>query len=202
MWQTIIKDLLIIFIIFVPLERLFPIRDNKKTLRRLWGTDFLHATVTTILISMVMAMTLVAVAALIKPIIPLSLRTAIGAQPFWLQFLEIVILADIGYYWAHRAFHTFPILWRFHAIHHSIEDMDALAGHRLHPVDQGLTRGVTLAPILLLNFDTAAFALFAICGHTHFLINHSNIKFPLGPFRWIVASPQFHHWHHANEPRL
>ncbi len=21
----------------------------------------------------------------------------------------------------------------------------------------------------------------------------------LGPLRWLLASPQFHHWHHANE---
>lgn len=47
----------------------------------------------------------------------------------------MVLVADFTQYWVHRTFHTVPWLWRFHAIHHSAEEMDWLAGSRLHLVD-------------------------------------------------------------------
>jgi sterol desaturase/sphingolipid hydroxylase (fatty acid hydroxylase superfamily) len=50
--------------------------------------------------------------------------------------IEAVILADLGFYVAHRLFHGVPWLWRFHAIHHSIQELDWLAGVRVHVLDQ------------------------------------------------------------------
>ena len=32
------------------------------------------------------------------------------------------------------------------------------------------------------------------------LVIHSNSRIGIGPLKWLFASPQFHHWHHANEP--
>ena len=201
MLQSVIKELLIVFIIFIPLEYLFPIWREKKAMRSLWRVDVIHVILTSALITIVLVTAISGISALINPVISEPFRAAIAGQPFILQFIEIVILADIGYYFGHRAFHTFPLLWRFHAVHHSIEDMDALAAHRLHPIDQGLTRGLTLGPILLMGFEPGALGLFAICGHAQFLLIHSNINIPFGPLRWVIASPQFHHWHHANHPQ-
>jgi sterol desaturase/sphingolipid hydroxylase (fatty acid hydroxylase superfamily) len=55
-------------------------------------------------------------------------RMSIGKQPLWLQIIEILLITDFVQYWAHRAFHRIPFLWKFHAIHHSAERMDWLAG--------------------------------------------------------------------------
>ena len=30
---------------------------------------------------------------------------------------------------------------------------------------------------------------------------HSNVKLPLGPLRWVLGSPELHHWHHARRER-
>jgi sterol desaturase/sphingolipid hydroxylase (fatty acid hydroxylase superfamily) len=27
---------------------------------------------------------------------------------------------------------------------------------------------------------------------------HANIDIKLGPLSWLIASPEFHHWHHTN----
>ena len=74
----------------------------------------------------------------------------------WLQFLEIMLLADLVQYWVHRMFHQIPWLWKFHAVHHSAEVMDWMAGNRLHLVDLALTRSLIYIPSFILGFDDLA----------------------------------------------
>ena len=65
----------------------------------------------------------------------------IAAQPIWLQFVEILLTVDFVTYWVHRGFHQIPLLWNFHAIHHSSEHMDWLAGSRLRAGPAAKRRG-------------------------------------------------------------
>ena len=100
----------------------------------------------------------------------------------------------------HRAFHRVPVLWRFHRIHHSADVMDWLAGSRLHLVDVAVTRGLTYVPIYLLGFaEPPLFAYVAFVSVQATFI-HANVRFRFGPLRWVLATPQFHHWHHGAEP--
>src|SRR5262249_24387207 len=124
---------------------------------------------------------------------------ALRSQPIWLQAIEVVVIADAGFYLAHRAFHAIPVLWKFHSIHHSIEEMDWLAAHRVHPVDQILTISASLLPVYALGFSPTALAIYAITYKWQSMLIHSNTRLGFGPLKWIFASPQFHHWHHANE---
>ncbi len=64
--------------------------------------------------------------------------------------------ADLVQYGVHRAFHRVPALWRFHAIHHSIREMDWLAGSRLHFVDVVVTRALVVLPAFTLGFSEPA----------------------------------------------
>ncbi len=130
--------------------------------------------------------------------IPDFVRAAVGAQPYWIQVLEVLVIADIGFYLIHRAFHTFPVLWKFHAVHHSIEELDWLAANRVHPVDQILTKAGSLIPCFALGFSEAALATYALIYQWHAILLHSNIKLKIGPLRWLLASPDFHHWHHSD----
>src|SRR3954469_15112680 len=45
-------------------------------------------------------------------------NSALAHQPMWLRGAEIYLLSEVYDYWIHRALHH-PLLWRFHAIHHS-----------------------------------------------------------------------------------
>lgn len=110
----------------------------------------------------------------------------------------LIILADLYYYWAHRLFHTVPALWKFHAVHHSIEDMDWIAAHRTHPIDTAITNSGALILAILLEFSAAAFLIFSLQFSWHSLLKHSNIKVGWGPLRWFYLTPAYHHWHHAN----
>jgi sterol desaturase/sphingolipid hydroxylase (fatty acid hydroxylase superfamily) len=133
-------------------------------------------------------------------LVPAWLQAAVAAQPDWLQTVEIIILADIGFYSAHRMFHSVPWLWRFHEVHHSIEDLDWLAAARVHPVDQIITKGMSVLPLFALGFGAAPIAIYSTIYFWHSLLVHANVRINFGPLRWLIASPEFHHWHHANQP--
>jgi len=194
------KDLLLIVLIFVPLERLSALRPEQKILRGGWPIDVAHLFASGFLIRLGLAVAIAAIIFAAERLVPAAWRAAIAAQPHWLQFVELLILADLGFYLAHRAFHAIPFLWRFHAVHHSIEAMDWLAAHRVHPVDQILTKSASYLPVFALGFALEPILVFALLYQWQSLLIHANTRIGFGPLRWIVASPRFHHWHHANCP--
>jgi len=128
-----------------------------------------------------------------------DVQRVVSSWPFLVQFVAILVLTDVVQYWVHRAFHRVPFLWRFHRIHHSADVMDWLAGSRLHLVDVAVTRGLTYVPIYLLGFaEPPLFAYVAFVSIQATFI-HANVRFRFGPLRWVLATPQFHHWHHGAE---
>src|SRR5690242_16416048 len=139
MWDILgIQKLLLIFVIFAPLERLFAMHGEKGILRPAWKLDLFYAVFNGMLIrgGLLVILCVTYLAALV---VPAPLRAAIGGLPLWAQVILAIVLSDLGFYSVHRLFHKIPWLWKFHAIHHSIETLDWLAAHRVHPVDQILT---------------------------------------------------------------
>ena len=193
------QGVLIAAVIFIPLERLFAIRAEQKLLRPGWINDLFYLLANGFLIKLCLALIIVATLGLSKWFMPTSIQVMARAQPYWVQFAEIIVIADLGFYAAHRAFHVVPWLWRFHAIHHSIEELDWLAGARVHPIDQILTKGVSIIPIVAFGFSEFAIAAFALLYQWQSIFVHSNLRFKFGPLRYLLASPEFHHWHHARE---
>jgi sterol desaturase/sphingolipid hydroxylase (fatty acid hydroxylase superfamily) len=132
-------------------------------------------------------------------LVPSSFQDAVANQPYWLQLVEVLILSDLGFYGTHRMFHAIPGLWKFHAIHHSIEELDWLAGFRVHPVDQILTKGASLLPVVALGFSEVAIGIYAVLYQWQSVLIHANVRIGFGPLRWLFASPEFHHWHHSKD---
>ncbi len=194
-----LKVILITALIFIPLERVLSMHSEQKVLRRHWMNDLFYLLYNGILIKLGMLFVIGVFMAACMAWIPAFIGETIRSQPLWLESLEAVLIADIGFYFAHRAFHTIPFLWKFHSVHHSIEEMDWLAAHRVHPLDQILTKSASMLPLFALGFSTASIAVFAVIYHWQSLLIHSNTNFKFGPLKWLFASPQFHHWHHANE---
>ena len=156
------KTILIVVLIFVPLERIFSLHPEQKVLRKHWVNDLIYLFLNGIFIKIGVALLVGSIIAAITLWIPGSIEAAVRSQPIWLQAIEVIVIADIGFYSAHRAFHAVPFLWRFHAVHHSIEEMDWLAAHRIHPVDQILTKAASLLPVFALGFSAPAIAIFRI----------------------------------------
>lgn len=185
--------------IFIPLERLLPLHPEQRTLRRDWLNDVVYVLVNGIVIragfTVVAAILMLGFTHLVGPN-PIYWTATL---PIWAQVILAIIIADIGYYAAHRICHTVPALWKFHAVHHSIEEMDWLATHRVHPVDQIFSSTLSLLPVWCMGFSLEALVLHQAIYHVHALLLHSNLRIKFGPLKWLLASPEYHHWHHANE---
>ena len=81
-----------------------------------------------------------------------AFRQWVASLPILLQVLAIMFFTDLVQYWVHRAFHRIPWLWRFHAVHHSAQHMDWMAGARMHFLEILALRGTTVMPMMLLGF--------------------------------------------------
>jgi sterol desaturase/sphingolipid hydroxylase (fatty acid hydroxylase superfamily) len=186
-------------IVFLPLERLFALRREQKIFRRYWANDLVFFILNGLLIKVglgaVFALTILAA----PQAVPSSVQSWISGLPYWVQILAVLLIADLGVYWTHRMFHAIPWLWRFHEIHHSIEELDWLATVRAHPVDQIVTKGVSLIPIVALGFSDLAIGIWALLYQWQSVFVHSNLRIKFGPLRLFLASPEFHHWHHSND---
>jgi sterol desaturase/sphingolipid hydroxylase (fatty acid hydroxylase superfamily) len=195
----IVFAMVVLVAIFVPMEKLFALHPRPARRDR-WKTDAVHFVVNNMLIAVGLIVALVIGAVALHWAVNPSLQAAVASQPWWIQFVEAVLLADLAQYWAHRATHQVPFLWRFHKVHHSIEEMDWLAAGRLHPIDSVFTRAVTILPLYLLGFTRATFGAYLVVTAFQAIFIHANVRFRFGPLRWVTATPEFHHWHHANEP--
>lgn len=117
---------------------------------------------------------------------------------FWFQLAVYVIATDFLLYWAHRLFHGRD-LWRYHAVHHSALDVDWTTSYRVHPVN--LWAGPTLVTTLMLLAGIAPAVLVFWAPVDAFMAAfvHANLKWKLGPLKYVIASPVFHRWHHTEE---
>ena len=193
-----VLNLLLTGILFLPLERMFR-RVSQSVFRFEWREDLLYFLISSIFVqsltylSMLPAMTILSFGGLT------SLQGWIVAQPVWLQFIEIMFLTDLVQYWVHRLFHQIPFLWRFHAVHHSAQAMDWLAGSRMHVMEIILLRGVTIIPMYVLGFSETAIYAYILVVYLYATYVHANLKFDIEWLKPVLVTPRFHHWHHGIE---
>jgi sterol desaturase/sphingolipid hydroxylase (fatty acid hydroxylase superfamily) len=192
-------NLLVLAVVFVPLERRWPRLAGQPIFRRDWQTDLGYFAISHVMVQIIVLLTLAPATLLFAWAARPALQTAVASQPLLLQFLEAVLVADLSEYAVHRLFHRVPWLWRFHRIHHSAEAMDWLAGSRLHVVDIVLTRGLSFVPLYVLGFAPPALYAYLVFVSFHAVFIHANVRFRLGMIERLVVTPRFHHWHHARD---
>lgn len=192
--------LILIFysLIFIPLEKLFG-RLRQEVFRFGWKVDLMYFFVGTLLVQLTTYLTLKPAVVLFNWAIDPDVQAWVQSQPGWLQFLEIMFLADLVQYWVHRLFHQISWMWPFHAVHHSAQVMDWLAGNRMHIVELTLTRSTIFMPAFILGFNELPMIAYIIFVSLHSVFLHANLRFDFGKFCWLIATPQYHHWHHALE---
>ena len=185
---------------FVPLERLFPARDQ-AILRKDVGVDALFFAGQYVVWNAASLLILAHVDTFVGARTPDGWHAWLAARPLWLVGFASVVLGDTLVYWFHRACHASDFLWRFHAVHHSSERLDWLAAHREHPLDGITTQVCQNLPAFLLGFPVEGLAAFIAFRGMWAIFIHSNVRLPLGPLRWIFGAPELHRWHHANVER-
>ena len=194
-----VRSFLLFGLVFFPLEYLLPIHQGRKLGRNGWLTDVLHFFISAIFTRLGLFAVIWLSVQLGTMAVPASLRATIGALPVLVQVVAATVIADLGFYLAHRVMHAVPWLWNFHAIHHSSEELDWLAAYRVHPVDQILVKGASLVPMFAFGFSDLSIGIAGLIYQWQALIIHSNVRVGLGPLKWLIATPEFHHWHHSNQ---
>ncbi len=183
-------------IIFVPLERMFYVR-NLSTLRPGWRDDLSYYFFSHLLVQFILIAVTTSTGAMDKLIASTTLKNWIQDLPVLVQFFAAVFFADLAQAVLHRIYHQVPFLWRFHAVHHSSRHMDWLAGSRVHLVEVILTRSAVLLPLVLLGFSSQAVNGYIILVGIQAVLAHANFNFNFGWLEYVLVTPRYHHWHHA-----
>jgi sterol desaturase/sphingolipid hydroxylase (fatty acid hydroxylase superfamily) len=186
-------------IVFIPIER-FLGRKEQPIFRYEWREDLLYFLISSLFVQVLTFLSLSpALTILHRTSWAAGWREAIASQPVVLQFLEIMFLTDLVQYWVHRTFHRIPFLWNFHAVHHSAQELDWLAGSRMHLMEIVCLRGCTVIPMYVLGFSEPALYAYLFFVYLFSTLVHANLRLNFGVLQYWFVTPRFHHWHHGIE---
>jgi len=184
--------------IFMTLEKLFPKYRNQVILRREWGLDFFYFCLNHLMISAILIFGNYHASHFDWAISP-AVQNAVRSVPVFAQVVLIILCADFVLYWEHRLYHEVKALWPIHAVHHSVESMDWLAGSRGHFLQVFSERAMVMVPLYLLGADKAALNFYVAFAALQAILIHCNLGISFGPLKYLFVTPQFHHWHHSSE---
>ena len=124
----------------------------------------------------------------------------LAEMPLWLQAITFLVVSDFLLYWFHRLYHG-ATMWKYHAVHHSSEELDWISAARFHPVN--ILFGTVLVDVALLLAGISPNVMLWVGPFTtaHSAFVHANLNWTLGPFKYVLASPVFHRWHHTAADR-
>lgn len=184
--------------IFMTLEKLFPKYKNQIILRKEWGLDLWYFCFNHLAISAIILYGNYHVSHF-DWAVSASIQQSVQSIPVLLQVALIILCADFVLYWEHRLYHEVRGLWPIHAVHHSVETMDWLAGSRGHFFQTFSERAMVMVPLYLLGADKTALDIYVAFAALQAILIHSNLNIPFGFLKHIFVTPQFHHWHHSSE---
>ena len=191
-------DMLLMTLIFSPIEVLWPAYPKQSVFRSEWLTDVVYFLSTHLPIQITTFLILLPAIQFTSFLNVPAIPKLMSHLPWIVQFVLAVVVADLAEYAIHRAFHTVPFMWRFHAIHHSSKSLDWIAGSRSHIVDDIAVRAFILIPMMLV-FPHSMMLAYLFFVNLHATWTHCNF----GPtIKWLepyVIQPRYHHWHHTSQ---
>lgn len=131
---------------------------------------------------------------------------------FWYS-ISVLVVGDFFYYLFHLMMHKIPLLWKFHAVHHSATTMTPLTQYRIHPVEllitnirvllvNGVITGIFhyITNSMLTEYLFVGVNIFSLIFH----VLGSNLRHSHVPFKYpnllenIFISPFQHQIHHSD----
>jgi sterol desaturase/sphingolipid hydroxylase (fatty acid hydroxylase superfamily) len=188
--------LIALVVVTVICERLWP-AERRPLLSRGHVQDACYAALHALVVIPLMTLLNVGAADLVSTHLHWIELRATQDWPIWLIVPVTIVAMDAANWLAHYADHRFGMLWRFHALHHSQEELNVLTSFRAHPLMH--TTGFVLATIpvvALMPTRPVAPVLITIyvCIGT---LQHANIRWTFGPAGRVIVSPAYHRLHHA-----
>ncbi|MEQ9302163.1 MAG: sterol desaturase family protein [Cyclobacteriaceae bacterium] len=122
----------------------------------------------------------------------------LSSLPAWAQLLIFFVLLDFVQWFTHVMLHRFPVLWQFHKVHHSVEEMGFAAHLRYHWMENILYKPLkTFGVMILGGFEPSQAFIVHFIAITIGHLNHANVKITWGPLRYVFNNSVMHLWHHA-----
>lgn len=144
----------------------------------------------------------------IKPLFNVDLSAFADSDNFLVSWASLILLPfalliyiDFFYYWYHRAQHTFPVLWRIHRVHHSIEELNVTNSYN-HFLEGFVYASLVTIPVTTLfniSVTQTAFSMFFLQFYGYFV--HCDTQLRFGKFKYVLAEPRYHRLHHSVEER-
>jgi sterol desaturase/sphingolipid hydroxylase (fatty acid hydroxylase superfamily) len=120
----------------------------------------------------------------------------LASLPLAAQMIIFLVGEDFITYWTHRWFHG-KQLWKYHAVHHSTEELEWISAARFHPINIFFGTVVADVALLIAGISPNVFVVLGPITIAHSAFVHANLDWNLGPFKYVIASPIFHRWHHT-----
>jgi len=124
----------------------------------------------------------------------------LATLPLWAQALTFLVASDFLTYWIHRIYHG-STMWKYHAVHHSSVDLDWISAARFHPINLFLGSVAVDVALLLAGISPNVMLWVGPFTTATSALVHANLNWTFGPFRYVLASPVFHRWHHTTPDR-
>jgi sterol desaturase/sphingolipid hydroxylase (fatty acid hydroxylase superfamily) len=183
-----------LIVLFLVAERVRP-AQARPLVARGHRHDLLYAALyVVVVVPLVTALTL-GMADVARRVAPWVILPRLGVVPRWAVVLVILVAMDFLNWLVHLANHRVRVLWRFHELHHSQEDMNVLTVFRTHPlIHVSYLLAVVPALVLLANGALPTLLLVLYGGAVAFA--HSNTDLSFGPLDRVFVSPNYHRIHH------
>ena len=207
-WDNYFYGLIIISLVVWGLEIVFPWRKNQSVFRKDFWLDTFYMFFNFFMLNLIVLIALSNTAAaflndILKHVgISLSNIQLFNANdlPKWLGLVIFFFVSDFVQWNTHRLLHRIPFLWNFHKVHHSVKEMGFAAHLRYHWMEPVVYKSLLYIPLALIaNYkaqDVAIVYFFSITiGH----LNHANLGWDYGIFKYIFNNPKMHIWHHAKQ---
>lgn len=207
-WDNYFYGLILVSLLVWILEIFFPWRKNQAIFRKDFWLDIFYMFFNFFLLNLIILIALSnSVENIFKDFLDVFgiaiqnlkiLET--NALPYGLGLVVFFIVSDFVQWNTHRLLHRVPFLWNFHKVHHSVKEMGFAAHLRYHWMEPVVYKSLLYIPIALIGGfeaqDVAIVHFFALTvGH----INHANLGWDYGPFKYLFNNPKMHIWHHAKE---
>lgn len=202
-WHNYFYWLLGVSALFFVLEWVRPWRKHQPRFRRDFWLDFFYMFFNFFLFSLIIYNAAANVVVhLFNDLlglvgVPNLVAFEVDAWPLWAQLVTLFVVRDFIQWNIHVLLHRVPWLWEFHKVHHSVHEIGFAAHLRYHWMENVVYRVLEYLPLAMIGFGIDDFFivhLFTLAvGH----FNHSNIRVPLGPLKYLFNNPQMHIWHHA-----
>lgn len=202
-WGNYFYWLLGISLFFWLLEIIVPWRQHQPAIRQDFWLDGFYMFFNFFLFSLIgfNAISSIGVEAFNDLLALLGVKNLVAFEvqswPVWAQLLTLFVIRDFIQWNIHRLLHCSDFLWRFHKVHHSVQQMGFAAHLRFHWGETIVYRTLEYIPLAMIGFGIQDFFLVHIFATSIGHFNHSNIRVPLGPLRYLFNNPQMHIWHHA-----